>query len=445
MNTAPTFSNDTASVCIVGSGPSGLYAADAIIRKRPDCAIDIIDRLPTPFGLVRAGVAPDHQGTKNIVRQFERSMTKPGVRYLGNVTVGRDVTYDELKACYDAIILAIGAPVDRTLGIPGESLAGVYGSGAFVGWYNGHPDWAALDPVLDHPGVAVVGNGNVALDIARILAKTPAEMATSDICRHAAEAIAAAPLTDIYLLGRRGPVEASFTPAELAELGHLERARPVVDPAVLEGQSADAVSDPRERKVKEKNLEILADFAARNDEKPVRIHLLFYAAPRTILGAEGRVSGLRAERTRVEGGRAVGTGEHLDLDVGTVVTAIGYRCSPLEGVPVDERRGVIVNDEGRVEDGVFVVGWAKRGPSGVIPANRADSMAVAAHVLAHLEANGGRKQGPDALDALLEKRRVRVVCFDDWQKINAAEVARAADGRPREKFIRIADMLAALD
>lgn len=436
------------SVCIVGSGPSGLYAADTILRKRPGCAIDILDRLPTPFGLVRAGVAPDHQGTKNIVRQFERSMTKPGVRFLGNVCVGRDVTYAELKATYDAVILALGAPVDRTLGIPGEDLAGVYGSGAFVGWYNGHPDHAGLAPLLDKGGVAVIGNGNVALDIARILAKTPAEMATSDICSHAVAAIAAAPLTDIYVLGRRGPLEASFTSAELAELGHLERARPVVDAAVLEGVTAESVADPREQKVKEKNLEILREFAAitqegGSNEAPVRVHLLFNAAPKEILGADGRVAALRVERTTIENGRAVTTGETFDLPVGAVMTAIGYRIAPIDGVPVDAGRGIVANRDGKVEDGVFVVGWAKRGPSGVIPSNRADSMAVAELALAHLEGAAGSAPGPAALDSLLAGRGVAPVCFDDWQKINAAEVARAADGRPREKFTCIAEMLAA--
>lgn len=432
------------SVCIVGSGPSGLYAADTILRKRPGCAIDIIDRLPTPFGLVRAGVAPDHQGTKNIVRQFERSMTKPGVRFLGNVCIGKDVTYAELKASYDAVVLALGAPVDRTLGIAGEDLDGVYGSGAFVGWYNAHPDHADLAPRLDAPGVAVIGNGNVALDIARILAKTPAEMTGSDISAPAVDAIAAAPLTDIYLLGRRGPLEASFTSAELGELGHLERARPVIDPAVLDGLTAEAVADPKEQKVKDKNLEILREFTARTDDKPLRVHLLFNAAPQEILGADGLVRGLRIERTRVENGRAVSTGETFDLDVGTVVTAIGYRIAAIDGVPVDENRGIVANQDGMVEDGVFVVGWAKRGPSGVIPSNRSDSMAVAELILSHLESAAGRTPGPTAIDALLAERGVTPVCFDDWQKINAAEVARAAEGRPREKFTRIAEMLEAL-
>lgn len=440
------------AVAIVGSGPSGLYAADAILRKRPDARIDIIDRLPTPFGLVRAGVAPDHQGTKNIVRQFERTFGKDGIRFVGNVTVGRDVALSDLRAAYDAVLLAVGAPVDRRLGLEGEDLEGVYGSAAFVGWYNGHPDVAALSPRLpdgDGPGaVAVVGNGNVALDIARILAKSEGELGTSDLCRHAQDAIARAPIRDIYLIGRRGPVEASFTSAELGELGHLERARPVVDPKALDGADASTVADPKARKVKEKNLEILRAFATGDDrdDDALRIHLLFNTAPKAITGRDGRVTALTVERTEVTDGRAVGTGETRDLPVSTVLTAIGYRCAQIAGAPVDARTGIVTNTDGVVEDGLYVVGWAKRGPSGVIPTNRADSMEVAKHVLAQLEgiAEGTGKPGPAVLDAKLAEAGIRATCFDDWRQIDAAETARATDGRPREKFTSIEAMLAAL-
>ncbi len=439
------------SIAIVGSGPSGLYAADALHRKRPDARIDIIDRLPTPFGLVRAGVAPDHQGTKNIVRQFERTLTKPGVRYLGNVTLGRDIGLEALRAAYDAVILAVGAPRDRALGIDGDDLGGVYGSAAFVGWYNGHPDFADLAPRLpDGSGpdaVAIVGNGNVALDIARLLAKSEAELTGSDICRHAQDAIAGARIRDIYLIGRRGPVEASFTSAELGELGHLERARPVIEAASLEAADLSAVEDPKTLKVKEKNLEILRNFASRTEsDAPIRIHLLFHAAPRGIGGTNGRVDRLTVERTRVENGRAVGTGETLDLAVSTVITAIGYRCAEDAGLPVDNRRGVVRNNDGVVDDGLYVVGWAKRGPSGVIPTNRADSLEVAKRVLDDLEGIGetAGKPGPATLDAHLAAAGVRVTDFEDWRKIDAAETARAAEGRPREKLTSVEAMLAVL-
>lgn len=329
----------------------------------------------------------------------------------------------------------------------GEHLAGVYGSGAFVGWYNGHPDHAGLAPRLPGPAAAVVGNGNVALDIARILAKTPGELADSDICAHARQAIEAAPITDIHIIGRRGPLEASFTSAELGELGHLSRARPVVNAAVLDGLTAEREQDPRARKVKEKNLEILRDFAARPDTgETVRIHLHFHAAPRAAIDdGSGAVSGLQLERTRVEDGRAVGTGETFVLPAATVVTAIGYRCAAFPGLPVDDNRGTVANDDGRVEPGVHVTGWARRGPTGVIPTNRTDAMEVAGHVLEDLNGVTSDKPGPAALDALLSERGTRPVYFEDWKRIDAAEVARAAEGRPREKFTKVDEMLAALD
>jgi len=425
------------SVCVIGSGPSGFYAADAVLRKSPAARIDILDRLPTPFGLVRAGVAPDHQGSKAVTRQFDRLCAKPGLRFLGNVMVGRDVGYDELKAAYDIVIVAAGAPADRRLGIPGENLDGVYGSAAFVGWYNGHPDFRDLAPRLDGAAAAaVIGNGNVALDIARILAKTAAEMAASDLCAHAAQAIAQAPLTDIYIIGRRGPAEASFTCAELAELGQLERAEPVVEAAALAGADAD------EDKAKAKNLEILRDFAARPPAgKPLRIHLLFNAAPAAVIGAS-RAEALLLERRGQDGAP---TGETLTLPVAAVITAIGYRATGFPGLPLDQGRGTVRNSGGRVEAGVYAVGWSKRGPSGTIATNRADSIAVAELALADLAAAGTiGKPGPAMLDEILAARGARAVSFADWQKINEAECAQATGGKPREKLTRIAEMLAVL-
>lgn len=426
----------TAHICIVGSGPSGFYAADAIIRKLPDARIDIIDRLPTPYGLVRGGVAPDHQGTKAVARQFERICGKPTVRFLGNVAIGKDLSYAELKDAYDAVIIAIGAPSDRKLGIPGEDLPGVYGSSAFVGWYNGHPDHRDLEPRLDGSAVAVVGNGNVAIDVARVLSKTAGEMASSDLCGHAADVIAQANLTDVYLIGRRGPVEASFTSAELAELGHLERAQPVI-----EGADVTAATAPEGDAGKQKNLEILRGFAAapRGDE-PITLHLMFNAAPAAVLG-ESRVDGLRLERTRVEAGRAVATGEFVDLPVCAVVTAIGYRTASFDGLPYDETRGVVRNDQGRVEPGVYVVGWSKRGPSGTIPTNRADSIAVADLALADLAAKTTAKPGGEAIVRLLRERGVEAVDFAGWQRINDAETQQASGGKPREKLTRIGEMM----
>ena len=431
----------TASVAIVGSGPAGLYAAEGVLKRLPGARVDVIDRLPTPYGLVRFGVAPDHQGTKAIQRQFDRLLRRPGLRFRGNVTVGRDLGLDELRGLYDAVVLATGAPCDRRLGIPGEDLAGVYGSAAFVGWFNGHPDFRDLAPLLDGAGVAVIGNGNVAIDVARVLAKAPAEMAASDLCAHAAQAIARAPLTDIWLIGRRGPAEASWTSAELAELGRLERAAPLVDP----GDIPDAVDDPdtKTARLREKNLEILRGFAATPvPGKPIRLHFLFHAAPVAVLG-QGAAAALRLERTRVADGRSIGTGESFEIPATTVVSAIGYRCDPLDGAALDPARGIVVNDEGSVAPGLWAVGWAKRGPSGTIPTNRADSFAGADRLAAGLAAPTGARAGPDGLDALLAARGVAVVDVAGWHRIEAAEAARARPDAPREKLATLPELLAA--
>lgn len=426
------------TVAIVGAGPSGFFAADAVLRKHEDVCIDLIERLPTPYGLVRGGVAPDHQGTKAIMRQFERILMNPRVRFLGHVELGRDVTLAELRALYDAVIIATGAPVDRQLGIPGEDLPGVYGSGAFVGWYNGHPDHADLAPHLDGTTVAVIGNGNVAIDIVRVLAKTSTEMAASDLCAHAAQAIAAAPLKTLHLIGRRGPAEASFTTAELTELGTLARARPVVAATDLPAKDAPVPEDAP--KFARKNLEVLRGFTAAAD-KPIDIRFQFRARPIAILGRD-RVEAVRLEHLPSLGH---GSAETIDLPVSAVVTAIGYRSPPLADLASDERRGTVANVDGRIALGLYVVGWAKRGPSGTIPTNRADSMAVVDLVLADLGAPGLRKAGPEGLDRLLANRGRRTVSFADWQGINAAEIARAAPGHPREKFVGIGEMFNALN
>ncbi len=432
------------SVVIIGSGPSGFYIADVLSKKGSGIRVDLLDRLPTPFGLVRGGVAPDHQGTKNIVRQFERTLQRDTVRFLGNVEVGRNIHFSELTALYDAVIVTIGSAQDRKLGIPGEELPGVYGSWAFVGWYNGHPDYPDLAPDLSGTGVAIIGNGNVALDVARVLAKTPAEMRQADLCAHAAQTIAAAPLEDIYVLGRRGPTDASFTPAELSEFSALERCVPLAQAEQIPAQ-LDADTPPDQVKDREKNLEILRGFSShRPADKPLRLHFMFYAAPVEIVGA-GHVEGLRVARTQVTGGRAVLTDEIITLPVSTVISAIGYRTVAFPDLPFDQTRGVIPNTDGRVEPGVYTAGWCRRGPQGVIPANRNDSLAVAKLVSEDLARQPvSDKPGPVGLDRLLHERAVQSVSYPDWLKINQAEVERAAAGKPREKFTRIEAMLALL-
>ena len=434
----------TVRVAIVGSGPSGFYTADALIKSGADCEIDVIDRLPTPFGLIRAGVAPDHQKTKNVSRAYEKTALNDSVAYFGNVDVGQDVSIEELKGLYDAVVLAIGSPYDRKLGVPGENKKGVFGSADFVGWYNGHPDFRDLEPDLNTKAVVVIGNGNVAIDCARVLVKTPDEMSTTDIATNAADAIHAAPLEDVYMVGRRGPVEAKFTNVELREMGELQECTPIIDAAQIPNEvpAEEEISD-RDRRLKDKNLGTLRSFV---DAEPAgrkrRVHFQFYASPVEILGGD-KVEGIRLEKTEVRDGRAVGTGETYDIPCSIVIPAIGYQGQPLDGVPFDERNGVIQNDEGRVSEGVYAVGWIRRGPTGVIGTNKHDGDAASRQIQEDCTAGG--KAGRAGLEELLAKKSVRWVDYSDWQKIDEAEKSAAAEGAPRRKLTRIPEMLAVLD
>ena len=434
----------TVRVVIVGSGPSGFYTADALIKSGVDCEIDVVDRLPTPFGLIRAGVAPDHQKTKNVSRAYEKTALNDSVAYVGNVDVGKDVGIEDLKGLYDAVVLAIGSPYDRKLGVPGEDKKGVFGSADFVGWYNGHPDFRDLEPDLNTKAVVVIGNGNVAIDCARVLVKTPDEMSTTDIATHAADAIHAAPLEDVYMVGRRGPVEAKFTNVELREMGELQECTPIIDAAKIPGEvPAEEEMSDRDRRLKDKNLGTLRSFV---DAEPAgrkrRVHFQFYASPVEILG-EDMVEGIRLEKTEVRDGRAVGTGETYDIPCGIVIPAIGYQGQPLDGVPFDERNGVIQNDEGRVSEGVYAVGWIRRGPTGVIGTNKHDGDAASRQI--QEDCTDGGKAGRAGLKDLLTEKSVRWVDYSDWQKIDEAEKSAAAEGAPRRKLTRIPEMLAALD
>ena len=426
------------SVAIVGSGPAGFYTAEALVKTLDgEVAVDILERLPTPFGLIRAGVAPDHQTTKKVSRSFEKTAHRPEVRYFGNVEVGRDLTLAELQRSYDAVVLAVGAPFDRALGIPGEDKMGVIGSAAFVGWYNAHPDFGDLEPDLNTEAVAVIGNGNVAIDVARVLVKTVGEMAESDIPEYAQRAIERAPITDVYMFGRRGPVEAKFTNVELREMGVLEDCAPVVEAAQLPDVVGE-MSD-RDRRLKEKNLATLQEFATQDAGKRAkRVHFRFFASPVEILGTD-RVEGLRLEKTRLEGGRARGTGETFEIACGLVIPAVGYRSVALDGAPFDPANAIVPSEDGRVAPGLYAVGWIKRGPTGVIATNRPDGVAVAEHIRADI--GGGSKPGRAALERLLEERGAHVVGYADWKRIEEAEEAGAGAPAPRRKFSRIADML----
>ncbi|MHA1537645.1 MAG: FAD-dependent oxidoreductase [Alphaproteobacteria bacterium] len=430
------------SVAIVGSGPAGFYTAEALLKSGANTAIDIIDCLPTPYGLIRSGVAPDHAKTKNVARAYEKTALDERVRFFGNVEIGGDVGIAELREIYDVVVLATGASRDRDLGIPGSGLAGVVGVAAFVGWYNGHPDFRDLDPPLDTETVVVIGLGNVAVDVARVLTKTAGEMAGTDLAEHAGAAIAASPIRAVHMAGRRGPLEARFTNVELREMGRLEDCAPVVDAGVLPEEITGEHSE-RDRRLIERNLASLREFASIDPgERAKRVYFDFFVKPVEILG-ENRVEAVKFERTAVEDGRALGTGEFFEIPCGLVIPAIGYYSQSIEGVPFDEGAGRAANKDGFIEEGFYCVGWIKRGPSGVIGSNKPDGDRAAELILESFPR--GRKAGRGAFEALLAKKNIRAVSFADWQKIDAGEIARAFPGAPRRKFTRIADMLAVLD
>jgi len=429
---------------IVGSGPAGFYTAEALAKDYGEAArIDIIDRYAVPYGLIRFGVAPDHQSLKAVSKRYDKVAESDNVRFVGNVTVGGDVQVDDLVRLYDAVILATGAPHDRKLGIPGEDLPGVVGSAAFVGWYNGHPDFADLDPPLGNAHAAVIGNGNVALDCARILAKTRAEFEGSDIVGHALDALDYSATRTITILGRRGPHQIAMTPKELGELGHLDQAAPVVDSADFPPVEADEALDPGQRK----SITILRDFAATPPDpgKPKRMVFDFFAKPLRIEG-DGKAERIVVERTRLDAdGRAVGTGETYEVPAGLVISAIGYATPPMAGVPYDDKHGHYLNDHGQVGDQLFCVGWARRGPTGTIGTNRPDGYEVAEQVkMAMAPGSDGGRPGGAGLDALLRERGVEATSFSDWRAIEQAEEAQARPGSPREKFVRVEDWLKVL-
>ena len=430
-------------IAIIGSGPAGYYTAEAAQKKfGDDVRVDIIDRLPVPFGLIRFGVAPDHQSIKAVAGRYEKVALSDNVRFVGNVTIGKDVSIDELQTLYDAVILATGAPDDRPLGIDGADLPGVFGSAAFVGWYNGHPDYADLRPPLDGRHVVIVGNGNVALDVARILSKTRAEFDGSDIVSHALDVLEHSAVEDITILGRRGPHQIAMTPKELGELAHLQRATPRVDSDDLPDIGEDALLEPGVRKSVTHLREFAAIPEAFRADKPISINFDFFAAPVAIEG-DGKVQRVRVERMRLDDQyRSIGTGESYTIDCSMVISCIGYQTPSIDGVPYEHGRGRFANLDGRILPGLYCVGWARRGPSGTIGTNRPDGYNIIDTVAEDM-AISGDKNGRAGLDALLALRKVDIVTFSDWKKIEEAEIARARDGAPREKFVRIEDMIAA--
>ncbi len=455
---ASTAENSPIRIAVIGAGPAGFYTAGVLFKQDDvDCRVDMFNRLPTPHGLVREGVAPDHQSIKAVTRIFDRTGEDPRFRFFGNVTVGVDISVEVLRSFYHMIVYAVGAPSDRRLGIPGEDLAGSDPATIFVGWYNGHPDFADLEFDLSHERAVVIGNGNVAMDVARILARSVDELAVTDIADHALIALRQSRVREIVMLGRRGPAQAKFTSVELKEFGKLEGVDVVVaaEQLVLDEHSQMQVDE--DRRVA-KNMDILADFAQRDPTGAERLlELRFLTSPVEILGVDGHVNAVRVERNRLETGadgrqRAVGTGEFDTIECGLVLRSVGYRGIALPGVPFDEANGVIPNDAGRVTEGPggsvrpreYAVGWIKRGPSGIIGTNKADAVKTVESMLADIPELkiDGISSDPEAVVRWLQDRKIRYVTYDDWGRIDAEERARGeAQGRPRSKIVQIEEML----
>jgi ferredoxin--NADP+ reductase len=443
-------------IAVIGSGPAGFYAAGHLLKDGPETLeVDMFERLPTPWGLVRSGVAPDHPKIKSVTRVYEKTAAHPRFRFFGNVELGRDIFREELAEHYHAIVYATGSPADRPLGIPGEDLEGSHPATDFVGWYNGHPDFPDHDFDLTAERAVVIGNGNVALDVARMLTLTHEELAVTDIADHALEALDASSVKEIVVVGRRGPAQAAFTNPELRELGELADADVIVDAEELE--RALAVEDPNMDATSTQNVAILRDYAGRASAgKSKRVILRFLLSPVELIGDGSCVHTVVLSRNALHAGKdgrlkAVATGETETIEAGLVMRAIGYRGKPLPGVPFDERGATIPNEGGRVVGpdgplpGEYAVGWIKRGPSGVIGTNKKDAQETVDAMLADLAAGTHlqpSRPDPQAIEDLLRERVASLVSYEAWSEIDRHEQALGQPhGRPRVKLTRIEHLL----
>lgn len=425
-------------IAVIGSGPAGMYAAGGLNTKCPGCEIDILEKLATPYGLIRTGVAPDHQTTKNVARAFDKIMENDNVRFVGNISLGDDISLEMLRALYDVVVMAIGTPKDRELGIEGEDKFGVFGAQTFVYWYNGHPEFRDAVPHLDIQNAIVIGNGNVALDVARVLLSTTDEMVDSDLVDHAGQMIFKSSLKHVRVIGRRGPEHAQFSTKELSEFKELSTAVTCVDPSMIPDHYE--TDDPKETKVANHNLQLLRDYAlSKPNPGKRRLDLEFKLSPTQIKG-EDIISSVRFEKNKIEDGKAIGAGEFVEYPCDLLVTCIGYELKNVGGLPVEN--GIVKNVDGRVDAQLYVVGWAKRGPSGTIGTNRLDSQRVVDLIVEDYCNDGDpAKEGARGLDRYCAENKIETVSFSDWEKINQAEQQRAGDYSPRRKFVRKRDML----
>lgn len=445
----------TLRIAIVGAGPSGFYAAETLFKCGQPVIVDIFDRLITPYGLLRGGVAPDHQQMKSVSRAYERIITaNPTCTYIGNVCVGKDVSLEDLRSTYHAAIFTTGAQSDKSLGIPGELATGSTTATEFVGWYNAHPDYRHYSPKLDSDTVVIIGHGNVAIDVARILSKTPDELAKSDITENALNHLRRSQIKNVILVGRRGPAQAAFTELEIKELGELSNAVPLVnkDDLHLNPESQAELQHSDSIKIK-KTYPILQKYSNNARSTPKKsIEIRFFESPVKIIETDGIVSGIELEKNQLTGPafsqKAIGTGQTITIPCGMVLRSVGYFGVPIPDLPFDTKRGIIPNQSGQITEngepltGLYCAGWVKRGPSGVIGTNRSCAIETVRNLLATVNSDTEPPQTREELFSKIANSGIQMVHFSDWKKIDIAEIKRGESlGKPREKFADPDEML----
>lgn len=444
-------------VAVVGSGPSGFYAAEALIKSEVAVKVDVLEKLPSPFGLVRSGVAPDHQKLKQAIKLYEKIADSSDFNLIANITIGIDITVEELCASHHAVIFTCGAESDRKLGVPGEDLKGSYTATEFVGWYNGHPDYRDREFDLSHDVAVIIGQGNVAADVSRILSKTVDELKHTDIAQHALDTLAESKLKEIHVIGRRGPAQAKFTPKELREFGELTDCNPIViEQDLLLGLESISELEEKSNVGSKKIYDLFCEFSKRDidNNKSKQCIFSFLMSPKELVG-DSRLEKIVLEINSLSGEpfkqSARGSGKMIELESGILFRSIGYRGIPIKGVPFHESWGIIPNAKGRVTDNdnnvvpqFYTAGWIKRGPSGIIGTNRACSVETVSCLLEDLKKldNGIKKSGADAIYKILQSMNIHPVNYDGWKKIDAKEIQRGEPkGKPREKYTYIDEML----